>query len=142
MTLLLGTVCFVVAVVLWVGALLALRTAGERPVTGETDRQWNTALRNMAFAAPGFAYVQPLGDVRLLSDEELCQAWRTSYAAVSTARSARQLRVAAEDRRSYLEELERRYPLSVSVWLSGNATAEGDPLPFINQGFDDRSPDW
>jgi hypothetical protein len=56
---------------------------------------------------------------------------------VSTATSARRRKVVAQERRSYLDELERRHPRAIEAWLAGPATADGDPLPYLRRGFGD-----
>jgi hypothetical protein len=91
----------------------------------------------LACASPEYAYYPPAPDPRLLSDEELCQAWCSSFQVVRTATSPRRLEVVAQERRSYLDELQRRHPLAVEAWLAGPATADGSPMPYLHRGFGD-----
>ncbi|HZX03243.1 hypothetical protein [Kribbella sp.] len=71
-------------------------------------------------------------DLTELSDEALCLAWRASFAGLQRAAAAPsdQLRV-VEERRAYLDELERRHPDGVAAWLASNPRAAGDPAKFV-----------
>lgn len=141
MMLLFGAVAIVAVLVVVATARLAARKIRRSPGSpaAPSQAQWDAALRALAYASPGFVYLQPLvDDVRMLSDEQLCQAWCASYKPVTTAKSARQLRIAAEERRSYLDELDRRYPLAVSTWLASVPIASADPFPYLTHGFDDQ----
>jgi hypothetical protein len=140
MTVLLGVVGVAVVLVVAISA----RRRALRSVRGPSGwraapsrERWDAALRALACASPELAYSPQVLDLRLLSDEELCQAWCASYEVVITARSARGLRLAAGERRSYLDELERRHPRAVEVWLAGATTAGSDPTPYLRRGFDD-----
>lgn len=146
MTLLLGAVIVVLVSVINVRRTIRVIRAsrasrannerGGRRAAPSHDR-WDAALRALACASPEYAYLPPVADPRLLSDEELCHAWCTSFAAVSTAASARRLKVVSQERRSYLDELERRHPRAVEAWLAGPATANGNPMPYLRRGFGD-----
>ncbi|HET7690070.1 MAG TPA: hypothetical protein VFK41_06815 [Nocardioidaceae bacterium] len=127
------------ALVLVTGARRAVRAVREPRVWPGTasENHWDASLRALAYASPGFAYLPPISDPRLFSDQELCQAWCASYETVRAARSARELACSAQERRAYLDELERRHPLAVGVWLVSAATGGGDPMPYLSQGFDD-----
>lgn len=138
MVVLFGVLGVVMVLVLVTGARRAVRAVREPRVWPGAGSQnhWDAALRALAYASPGFAYLPPVSDLRLLSDQELCRAWCASYEEVRAARSARELACSAQERRAYLDELERRHPLAVGVWLV-SATGGGDPMPYLSQGFDD-----
>ena len=76
-------------------------------------------------SADGFA--PPVG----FTDEELCWAWRRSFARLVHASGPEAVARLAEQRRGYLNELERRYPARFAVWISSGARAAGDPTPFF-----------
>ena len=65
------------------------------------------------------------------TDEELCWAWRRSFARLVHATEPEAVARLAEQRRDYLDELERRYPARFAVWISSGARAAGDPTPFF-----------
>jgi hypothetical protein len=66
-----------------------------------------------------------------LSDNDLCLAWRTSYSALQRATSPSQRLRIVEDRRAYLDELERRNAHGMAAWLASGARAAGDPSRFV-----------
>jgi hypothetical protein len=66
-----------------------------------------------------------------LSDNDLCLAWRTSYSALQRATSSSQRLRIVEDRRAYLDELERRNAHGLAAWLASGARAAGDPSRFV-----------
>ena len=68
--------------------------------------------------------------VRSLSDDELCTAWLTSYAAMQAAPSADRARIVTL-RQAYLEDLERRNPRGLRAWLDSGAEASGNPATFL-----------
>ena len=65
------------------------------------------------------------------SDEELCWAWRRSFARLVHATELEAVALLAEQRRGYLDELERRHPARFAAWISSGARAAGDPTPFF-----------
>jgi hypothetical protein len=66
-----------------------------------------------------------------LSDDALCLAWRSSFSALQQADSpAQRLRI-VEQRRAYLDELERRNAHGMAAWLASGARAAGDPSRFV-----------
>ncbi|MGZ0147783.1 hypothetical protein ACXJJ3_12005 [Kribbella sp. WER1] len=88
--------------------------------------------------------VQASEDLADLSDEALCLAWRASFPGLQRAGSAaEQLRV-VEERRAYLDELDRRHPDRVAAWLASNPRAAGDPAKFVRNANDHGGPtiDW
>jgi hypothetical protein len=75
----------------------------------------------------------------VMSDEDPCQAWRSSYVALSRTTSvSSQLRV-VHMRVLYLDELERRAgPAALQAWFRSGARAAGDPARLLRH----RDPGW
>ena len=65
-----------------------------------------------------------------LSDEALCLALRTSFAALQKVSSPTRLRI-VDERRAYLNEIERRTAHGMAAWLAPGARAAGDPSRFV-----------
>jgi hypothetical protein len=79
-----------------------------------------------------------------LSDEALCVAWRASFSALQRASSpAQRLRI-VDERRAYLDEIERRSARGMAAWLASGPRAAGDPTRFVlGDGAAGRAPiDW
>lgn len=66
-----------------------------------------------------------------LSDEALCRAWRTSFSALQRASSPTQRLRIVDERRAYLDEIERRTAHGMSAWLASGPRAAGDPSRFV-----------
>ena len=63
----------------------------------------------------------------VMTDEDLCQAWRSSYVALGhTTTVSSRLRV-VQMRALYLDELERRAGPALEAWFRSGARAAGDP---------------
>lgn len=95
------------------------------------NRSWRESLLlALACAAPG--YLPPR--VRDLTDEDLCEAWHDSGAALHRARRAtcrarvRRIAVLVEQRQEYLDELARRDPCGYLAYLTGGRVAEPEDL--------------
>lgn len=88
---------------------------------------------------PATSSVDPAAST--LTDEQLCLAWRVSYTAVQRAAGASEAARLAAVRASYLDELERRAPVSFTRWMAAGPRAASDPAPFLTprQG-EPRSP--
>ena len=69
--------------------------------------------------------------VRDLNSAQLCRAWRISFLAVISAKTASELEELAQKRRSYLDELELRNPAGFRAWLEASPTASSDPEPYV-----------
>ncbi|GAA1553470.1 hypothetical protein GCM10009789_03710 [Kribbella sancticallisti] len=86
-------------------------------------------------SAPPPAEADPLAQPRVapaaLSDDALCLAWRASYSALQRADSPAQRLSIIEERRAYLDEIERRNAQGMAAWLASGARAAGDPSRFV-----------
>jgi hypothetical protein len=66
-----------------------------------------------------------------LSDEALCRAWRVSFSALQRASSPMQRLRIVDERRAYLDEIERRTAHGLAAWLASGPRAAGDPSRFV-----------
>lgn len=66
-----------------------------------------------------------------LSDEALCRAWRASFSALQKADSPAQRFRIVDERRAYLDEIERRTARGMAAWLASGPRAAGDPSRFV-----------
>lgn len=66
-----------------------------------------------------------------LSDDALCLAWRASFSALQRAQSAAQRLAIIEERRAYLDEIERRNAHGLAAWLASGPRAAGNPSRFV-----------
>jgi hypothetical protein len=66
-----------------------------------------------------------------LSDDALCLAWRASFSALQRAGSPTQRLRIVEQRRAYLDEIERRSAHGMAAWLASGPRAAGDPSRFV-----------
>ena len=64
---------------------------------------------------------------RTMTDTELCQAWRRTYAELDGARDPERRAGLVGLRQAYLDELGRRHPGAIERWLSSGASADGTP---------------
>jgi len=71
--------------------------------------------------------VPQLPDATMMSDLELCRAWRESFVLLGRAATAQARFRLALARASYLDELERRGGDAFRAWLDSGARAAGDP---------------
>jgi hypothetical protein len=65
------------------------------------------------------------------TDEELCWAWRCSFSRVQRAGNAAEVARVAQERRSYLDEIERRDPHGFTTWMRDGARAGSDPRRYL-----------
>ena len=105
--------------------------------------QLDTVLSSLAYASPDVTPYQLLSELRGLSDERLCQAWRASYKSLQEPSSAKEKIVVVEERQEYLDEFERRNPKGFVAWLASGARAPGNPLPYLmGTRYDSPSINW
>jgi hypothetical protein len=111
------------------GALRACRR-GLASVPRPTEAQLDALSRSLACTNPMFVPFELTFDLRLLTDDQLYNAWRNSGAVVSSPSTPRALMRAVEERGRYLEEFERRQPSLLRAWLSTDAGAPDSTLPW------------
>jgi hypothetical protein len=103
---------------------------GPAPQPDRAERASTSVQTSVAADEPDQAskpHVAPDG----LSDEALCRAWRASFSALERASSpAQRLRI-VDERRAYLDEIERRTAHGMAAWLASGARAAGDPSRFV-----------
>lgn len=78
--------------------------------------------------------VAPSSSLVTLSTADLCLAWRRSYLALSDMSAGAARWELVTQRRSMLDELERRDPAGFHRWLDAGARAGGDPGRFLAAG--------
>jgi hypothetical protein len=69
----------------------------------------------------------------LMSDADLCHAWRSSFVALQRASSPESRLRVVRMRALYLDELERRAGPAVRAWLDSGARAASDPGRFLDR---------
>jgi hypothetical protein len=87
----------------------------------------------------GYVGVQLPPDPRALTDEELCHRWRASCQYLRRRPSAAQLVREVEQRQSYLDEFERRYPSACAAWLTSGAGTLDYLTPYVFGGRVDHA---
>jgi hypothetical protein len=70
----------------------------------------------------------------LMTDLDLCDAWRSSFVALQRATSVDSLFRVVTVRALYLDELERRAGPALHAWIGSGARAAGDPRRFLFGG--------
>lgn len=75
--------------------------------------------------------VERPAEPHLMTDTELCRAWRTSFTTLQRASSRSQRLQIVEDRGAYLDEIERRNPQGLKAWLASGARAAGNPTSYV-----------
>ena len=139
-----------VALVASIGVLMAILVAATSPravracrrglgsLPRPTEAQLDALTRSLAYTNPMFVPFELTFDLRLLTDDQLGNAWRNSQTAVSSPSSPRALLRAVEERGRYLDEFERRQPSLLRAWLVSDAeepdsllrhTAASRPVP-------------
>ena len=66
-----------------------------------------------------------------LTDQALCLAWRASFSALQKAGSPKERLRIVDQRRAYLDEIERRTTHGMAAWLASGPRAAGDPSRFV-----------
>ena len=121
-----------------------LSTPPSRPIERVPGELSPTAV--LEFTPPPEAESDARAEVETaeLSDDALCLVWRASFSALQNATSSAQRLQVVEERRAYLDELERRNAHGLAAWLASGARAAGDPSRFVlGDGGAGRSPiDW
>jgi hypothetical protein len=105
--------------------------------------QFGAAMAAAAWASPGYVPVAASTDLRLLSNEELCQRWRTSCVDLPAQASVISRMGAVEERRCLLDEMERRHPAGFGAWLTSDAPRSATLLAHLTLTPTSRDPvDW
>jgi len=82
-------------------------------------------------------------NVRLVTDQRLRGAWRTSFLVLQTRPRASDVVAIAEERQRYLDEFERRNPKGFEAWLARAPWASNIPVRFLRDTPTDQSEiDW
>lgn len=137
-----GVVALVLALAGTSPAALRLAARAVRAALAPSEGYFEIAGNALAYSGLGFVPVQRGDDLGLLTDEQLCDAWRTSTAALRQCTPQRLKRIAAQ-RQRYLDEFERRNPKGLKVWLTSSDTAACDPRVFLVEGWADLpAVDW
>ena len=124
-----GDMALVLALV--VAAVNYTKTPTDRRKHQYTHQRPTDAGRGVAPTARAATANEPAIPVAGLSDEQLCWAWRRSFAQLQRTTDSEDLARLAIQRQNYLDELERRYPARFAAWISSGARASGDPHPYI-----------
>jgi hypothetical protein len=135
---LLGTGVLLLLIAVLATSPFVIRACGRLLLSVPTP-QLETMARSLAYASPEYLTFQPSSELDKLTDEELCQSWRASYAALQRQSSAAQTAATVAERQTYLDELQRRNPRGFAAWLASGARAPGNPLPFLTRGWGDES---
>ena len=118
-----------------------VRWIGSAPTPSTTQLQ--AAVTALAYASPGFVPIDPLLDLRLLTDDQLQRRWSDSWREPSAARTGAQQLHAAWERQDLLDEMERRNPEGFVAWLFSHDQAFGGLPPRLDQAHAASCPiDW
>jgi hypothetical protein len=145
----------------WAGALLALLVACTNPFVRvmlrrneattallqavEEDSAWRTRerfgrdgsepelVREGSLRALPPKELPDATGVAMLDDAMLCEAWRHSFVRLEASAAADVRLELVSLRELYLDELVRRHPAEVRLWLASGARAAGNPLPFLTR---------
>ncbi len=133
------------ASLLGAGAIpLALVVLGSSPYAAKAWSRWRrsrpgsstaravTVGDAVAYPSSGLQPAQVLVEPGLLTDAELCRAWRASYRALQDGSSGPPTMESIAVRQSVLDELERRNSRGLAAWLASGARAAGNPLPYLS----------
>jgi hypothetical protein len=114
-----------------------LRDHGHLPSPAPRPTQPDPAERSSGSAEVPISWTEPSEPSQphvatsSLSDDALCLAWRASFSALQRASSPAQRLWVVDERRAYLDELERRNARGITAWLASGARAAGDPSRFV-----------
>ena len=95
--------------------------------------QIDALAQAFAYTSPEYIPLPPPSDLGMLTDEQLCQGWRSSFLALQQQPSIPQMAGTVAERQRYLDEFERRNPSGFAAWLASGARAPGNPLPYLTK---------
>ena len=95
--------------------------------------QLNAVAAALAHASPGFVPIDPLQELRLLTDEQLQRRWSDTWREPWHSRTVEQQLRVVNERHDLLDELERRNPAGFSAWLGSHDQAFGGLPPRLDQ---------
>ncbi len=75
-------------------------------------------------------------DVSRLATDELCLAWRRSYVHLVRTGLTPAMTAIVHRRQSILDELDRRDPDGLGLWLASNPRAAGNPWPYLGSALE------
>jgi hypothetical protein len=138
----LGVVVVAIALLSTSPFALKLVARAVRAAWASSGGRFEFAGGALACTGLGFVPIHRGDDVCLLTDEQLCEAWRTSTAALRGGSPHRTKRI-VEQRQRYLDEFERRNPKGLKVWLASTDTAGCDPAVYlVERWIDLPGADW
>jgi hypothetical protein len=143
------------AVVLGPGVIvLAIALVGTSPVVlkaaaralraawASSGGHFELAGSALAYTGLGFVPIARGDHLSLLTDDQLCEAWRSSTTALHGC-STQRVKGIVDQRQRYLDEFERRNPTGLKVWLASTDTAGCDPgVYLIERWIDLPVADW
>ncbi|MFG1621815.1 hypothetical protein [Kribbella sp. NPDC049227] len=116
----------------WLSEHGHLTSASPRPTLPDRgDRSPRSATAPILATEPDHQVAGPHVAPDALSDEALCRAWRASFSALQRAGSPTQRLRIVDERRAYLDEIERRTAHGMAAWLASGPRAAGDPSRFV-----------
>jgi hypothetical protein len=115
----------------WLSEHGHLASSSARPAQPDrADRSSRSATAPAVWTEPDQAS-KPHVAPGALTDAELCLAWRASFSALQKASSPTQRLRIVDERRTYLDEIERRTAHGMAAWLASGPRAAGDPSRFV-----------
>jgi hypothetical protein len=139
-----GPGVIVLAITLAGTSPLVLRAAARalRAAWVSSGEHFEVAGSALAYTGLGFVPIPGGDNLSRLTDDQLCEAWRSSTAALHGGSTQRRNRI-VERRQQYLDEFERRNPKGLRVWLASTETAACDPGVYLIESWIDLpAADW
>jgi hypothetical protein len=87
--------------------------------------------RALAYASPEYTPVPPPSNLHILTNDELCQGWLSSFLALQEQSTSSRMAGVVAERQRYLDEFERRSPSGFAAWLGSGARPPGNPRPLL-----------
>lgn len=137
-----GTV-FAVALLFAASSPLMLRLACRwwQRTLASPEVHWTSAVSALACAGGDCAAAYYWG-VEQLTDEQLCEAWGQTCAALDEATQSSTVSRIVRERTVYVEEMARRNPDGITEWLAAGPATVRDPSPFLACREASEGIDW